>query len=281
MERRRDLGRVQLCIGRYAEKPYFMEKVHVHIYSVEELCYCLIQNVYLIDQEVMDEKLAVWLEEECGLGELAAVLRRVLKEECSISEYVGAILTYTGYGSREDADRTLESIEKGTNLSVYEKRKTRADYFAENGKYVLALKNYDSLLKELPETEKVLQAQVLHNRGVAYAELFQFQSAAESFRQAYECGGGEPSYISYLAAKRMKMEETEYVDFVAGEDYELSLKVEKLMEDAAKEFEGTQESRMLFTLKVCKEEDNSVSYYKEVERITDELKEKYRKITAE
>ena len=35
---------------------------------------------------------------------------------------------------------------------------------------------------------------------------------------------------------------------------------------------------VLFTLKVCKEEDNSVSYYEEVERITDDLKEQYRQM---
>lgn len=87
----------------------------------------------------------------------------------------------------------------------------------------------------------------------------------------------------HLAANRMRMEETEYVDFAAeGQDnYQLTLKVEKLMEDAVKEFEGTEESRMLFTLGVCREENPSVSYYDETERIVHVLKENYREITAE
>ena len=78
----------------------------------------------------------------------------------------------------------------------------------------------------------------------------------------------------------MFMEEREYVNFIALQPrgYEQTFTVEKRMEDAAGEFEGTEESRMLFTLKVCKEEDNSVSYYEEVERITDDLKEQYRQM---
>lgn len=277
------MGRVFLCLGEYAQKPYFVEKVYINVYSVEELCYCLIQNVYLIGQEIMNGKLTDWLSEECGLAELAGRLIKALKKGCSVSEYVGIILEYIGYGNPEEIERVKESLEKGADLNVYEKRKARADYFAENRKYVLALKNYDRLLEELPEAERELRARILHNKGVAYTGLFRFGSAAESFRQALEYGGGEETYISYLAASRMRMEETEYVDFIAGQkqDHGLSLKVEKLLEEAAAEFEGTEENRMLFTLKVCKEEDNSVSYYEEMERIVGGLKECYREIIAE
>lgn len=277
------MGKVLLCMGRYAEKPFFMEKVYINLYSVEELCYCLIQNAYLIDQELMESRLADWLAEECGLSELAQLLKAMVKKGCSVSEYAKAILEYVGYGSAEDRKRTCDTLEQGLDLNAYEKRKARADYLAENKKYVPALKNYDSLLEELPEAEVALRARVLHNRGVVYAGLFLFKNAAESFRSAYECAGGEEDYICYLAANRMRMEETEYVDFTAGagEKYELALQVEKLMEDAVKEYEGTQESRMLFTLKVCKEENHAVSYYEEIGRLAYELKEHYREITAE
>lgn len=42
------MGRVLLCLGRYARNPYFVERAYVNVYSVEELCYCLIRNAYLI-----------------------------------------------------------------------------------------------------------------------------------------------------------------------------------------------------------------------------------------
>lgn len=277
------MGRILLCVGRYAEKPYFVDKIYVNVYSVEELCYCLMQDVYLLDSDFMDRRLLTWLSEECGLLELTDKLEGMIKKECSASDFTGAILRYAGYGSEEEIRRTEDSLKNSTGLTVYEKRKMRADYFMENRKYAAALKLYDTLTQELPETDKEGKAAVYHNRGVAYAELFQFENAAASFKQAYELSGGEEAYVEYLAASRMWMEETDYVDFVSAqpENYELSLKVEQMVDDTAKQFEGTQESRMLFTLKVCKEEGNAVSYYDEIERITNGLKEQYREITAE
>lgn len=277
------MGKILLCMGKYAQTPFFMEKNYVNLYSVEELCYCLLKDAYLIGQEIMNGRLEEWLAEECGLPELAAKLGEMAKAGCTVSGYAWTILEYVGYGDRETWKQAVETLEEGRDLSLYEKRKVRADYLAGNKRYVSALKSYDNLLEELPEAEKELRAKILHNQGVVYASLFRFQSAAQCFREAYECGGGEEEYINFLAANRMRMEETEYVDFAAeGQDnYQLTLKVEKLMEDAVKEFEGTEESRMLFTLGVCREENPSVSYYDETERIVHVLKENYREITAE
>ncbi|NLL77294.1 MAG: hypothetical protein GX235_08610 [Clostridiales bacterium] len=277
------MGKVLLCVGKYADMPYFVEKAYINVYSAEELCYCLMQNIYLIDREIMDFNLVDWLDEECGLKELAEGLMPLLNEDCSIGDFIGYILDFVGYGDWDEVARIKENLKNGSGLSMYEKKKVRADYFAESGKYVLALKNYDILLEELPESENALRAKVYHNRGAIYAFFFRFAQAAESFMKAFECDGTEESYIAYLAASRMGMNETEYVNFIAEQvkDYELSLKVEKLFEDAKSQFETTEKSRMLFTLKVCKEENNSVSYYEEIERVTGELKEQYRENVSE
>lgn len=277
------MGRILLCIGKYAETPFFMEKICVNLYSVEELCYCLIKDAYLIDQDIMDGRMETWLAGECGLHELAKQLEELAKEGCTVGSYAGAILDYVGYGDGETRAKAVEILEEGRDLSLYEKRKARADYLAENKKYVSALKNYDSLLEELPEAEEELRAKIFHNQGVVYAGLFQFKNAAECFWKAYEGRRREDEYVNFLAANRMRMEETEYVDFAAGcqDKYELTLEVEKLMEDAVREFEGTEESRMLFTLRVFREENHAVSYYEETQRLVHRLKERYREITAE
>lgn len=277
------MGRVLLCSGRYAGKPYFVERAYASVYSVEELCYCLMKNAYLVDEEIMEGDLPEWLEQECGLPGLAGKLRQVREAKGTLEDYVGTILDDIGYGSREEIEKAKEEMKKGTGLNLYEKRKARADYLAGNKKPASALRIYEGLLEELPEEEKELRAKILYNRGVAYAQLFRFREAAESFRQSYEYVEREGAYVSYLAACRMYMEETEYLDFTASDiqGHRQALKVEKLMEEALGAFEGTQESRMLFTLKVCREEDNSVSYDEEARRITGNLKEQYRKMVTE
>lgn len=277
------MGKVLLCMGKYAKIPYLVEKVYINVYSIEEFCYCMIRNVHMIDREIMSHKLIKWLEEECGLPELAKELSERMDEECSVGSFLGYILEYTGYGTRNEIEWVKGELTNGSGLTAFEKKKARADYFVKNRKYMLALKLYDILLDELPEAERVLRAKAYHNRGVVYTGLFQLRRAAESFKLAYECDGGEESFLAYLAANRMSMDETEYVNFAAGQEngYEQSLQVEKLLNEARSQFEGTQECRMLFTLKVCKEEDNTVSYYEEIEHITGELKERYRELVEE
>ncbi len=60
------MGRVLLCVGKYADKPYFLERLYVNVYSAEELCYCLMQNAFLIGKEIVDEGLAEWLANRIG-----------------------------------------------------------------------------------------------------------------------------------------------------------------------------------------------------------------------
>ena len=140
------MGRVLLCLGRYARNPYFVERAYVNVYSVEELCYCLIRNAYLVDEEIMDENLPGWLERECGLKNLAEKLRQVKEAGESPGDYAGTILDYVGYGSREEIGQAREEMNKGTGLSLYEKRKARADHLAESKKLASALKVYEGLV---------------------------------------------------------------------------------------------------------------------------------------
>ena len=40
-----------LCIGTYAQTPFHMEKIGRNVFCIEELCYCIVQNAFLIDEE--------------------------------------------------------------------------------------------------------------------------------------------------------------------------------------------------------------------------------------
>lgn len=276
------MGRVLLCVGRYAERPYFMERAYVQLYSIEELCYCFIHNAYLIGEEILDGRLTEWLKKECGLEELAGMLLE-LQQEGAAGEYAERIMEYAGYGSRQEIRRVREILNEDRDLGLYEKRKARADHLMQHGKYLMALKSYTSLLEEIPLGERELRARVFHNRGVSYAGLFRFEEAARDFERASEWGGGEASMIGWLAARRMTLEETSYLNFLAShpEADGYALKVEELLRQAEATFEGTEKSRMLFTLRVSREEQELVSYQDEIEKLLCSLKNRYREITSE
>ena len=58
-----------LCQTKKAEVPYFIENISTNIYSLEELCYYLYHNLYLVDKTIINEGLCAWIQEELELPE--------------------------------------------------------------------------------------------------------------------------------------------------------------------------------------------------------------------
>ena len=44
-----------LCQTKKADKPFFVESINTNIYSLEELCYFLYHNLYLVDSSIINE----------------------------------------------------------------------------------------------------------------------------------------------------------------------------------------------------------------------------------
>lgn len=281
------MGRIILETGRYAEKPYYVERFYVNLYSVEELCYLFVEKAELLDQDIMQHEMVQWLDEQCGLNQLAHSLYALLNQKGSTVAYVGTILEYVNLYPEEVIARTEEVIKANEGLNPCERKKAKADYLLQSRKYYAALEQYHSLFAQIPETDKTLQAKILHNMGVACAGMFMFKQAAEWFMKSYQAGREEESLISYLAATRMSCQDKDYITFIAEhpEYHDASLMVEKRINQSVGQFEGTDENRMLFTLQVFKEEGNStlgntVPYYNEIEKLTNSLKEKYREYVS-
>lgn len=277
------MSNIIMPTGKRAEVPYFFEKTYVNLYSAEELCYCLVENAEMLDQDIVSPALANWLDTQCGLSELAHALQALVNQKGSAGAYVGIILDYVGLYPQGKSDEIEEVIKDNVNLTPFEKQKAGADNMLNNGRYFIALEQYENLLSKLPGEERKLRGSLLHNIGTANARLFMFGQAAEAFLKAYELDGATESLRQYLTARRLSEKDNEYIDLVADhpEWYEMSLQTEKMLNDCISEFEATQECRMLFTLQVCREEGGSVSdntntYYGEIERLANELKEHYR-----
>ena len=277
------MSRIILGTGRYAEKPYYMDKFYVNLYSVEELYYLIVDKAELLDQDVMLPELVKWLDEQCGLNQLAHTLYTLLNQKASAAAFAGTILEYVNLYPEDVIARTGEIIRSNEGLNPCERKKAKADYLLQNRKYHAAIEQYHILLAQIPETDRLLRAKILHNIGAAYAGMFMFRQASDFFLQSHETDQNKESLLSYLAALRMSCQEKDYIAFISEhpEYHDASLKVERQIEQASGQFEGTDENRMLFTLQVFKEEGNSnlgstVHYYNEIEKLTADLKEQYR-----
>lgn len=280
---RKSMGRILLCTGRYAKTPYRFDSICVNVYCVEELCYLLASNPFMIDAGIMDRELAEWLDRECGLQELSHQLLTLFQRGSQPGVFVNTILDYVNYCTYEDRQKIDEVLKGNIGLTPYEKQKKQGDFLVQNGRYQMAVVEYEKLLMQLPETESTLRPLIYHNMGVAYSNLFQFENAAKYLKRAYELSGSEESGMQYLMAVRQQLSDGEYVSFIAdnGQYYELSMKVEKYFDAAKEQFEATKENIMLSALQIYKDEGNIASYYEEIDKIISNLKNEYRECVAQ
>ena len=152
-------------------------------------------------------------------------------------------------------------------------------------KYTLALKNYDALLQKWQEQDaegKTLPAvsclaAIWHNKGVAFAGLMRYDNAAECFLKACELEAGTGSYVDYLAAMRMQLNEKEYIDLVAehGVLHNDSMKLEKRFEQVMGEWEQQPDYLRLSNRQELRVRDRQ-KYLEENERLLQALKDSYR-----
>lgn len=278
--------RVSVCVGNYAKTPYRIQGLEINVYCMEELCYCMKENAFLLDLSLLDDGMIEWIERECGLKELAGALHSQIHKKGSLSGFAGMILEYVGFYDSATIREVEQVLKQGAGLSGIEKRKSQVDHLVRKKKYVSALYGYDLLLQKWEEQEKsgeVLPAAsclaaILHNKGVAYAGLMRYDMAAEFFRLAYEKDEKEEYYIDYLAAKRMQLTENEYVAFAAGipENYRHTLELEKKMERFSEEWEIQPEYLQLYNRREYRTGSDGKKYYEENDRLMRLLKDNYR-----
>ena len=65
------MGRLIQCCGRLAKRPYHFQLGDTRVYSIEEVCYFIAHNIYLLQRDVFGKGFVNWVREELALTELA------------------------------------------------------------------------------------------------------------------------------------------------------------------------------------------------------------------
>jgi tetratricopeptide (TPR) repeat protein len=193
--------------------PYYIDGISVNVYSLEELCYCFMNNVYLIERDFMSEEFCTWIGKEIGRIRLAERLRKIMETNGKLSVFVREILQETGYLSQREAEQVLSAIAEMEEKSDFERSKIRADRLMENRKYLSGIYEYKRLLdSEDAKAEKpVTIGNIWHNLGTAYAKLFLFEEAKECFEEAYRRNRDAESLKELLMCYRMQRDESGFI----------------------------------------------------------------------
>lgn len=227
-----------LCQTKKAEVPYFVENISTNIYTIEELCYYLYHNLYLIDHSIMNEELLRWLQEELNLSKLAAKLRPRIGKFSSAEDFLYPIFKEINYLTYEELKELNGRLTKLDQEPLVIREKKKGDTLMKNAMYVHAMEVYQKLLEKenLEDAREGLTASVYYNLGCAYSYLFQMEKAIECFRSAYE-SKESPVYLkSFLLAYRSVRTPIEYESMLSemGADADMRASVADALERFAR-----------------------------------------------
>lgn len=198
------MGELLYCHEPIAALPYYVEGIGINLYSMEELCYYIMGNTYLLDNSFMSEELCTWIEKQMGLYKLAEQLRDLMRGQGLLSEFVLAILEQTGYCTTKEMQDIILIIRQMEEKSDFECNKIRADQLMEKQKILAAIYEYKRLLdsSDAKDASALLRGNIWHNLGTAYARLFLFEEAANCYEQAYKLNESRESLRECLLCYR-------------------------------------------------------------------------------
>lgn len=201
-----------LCLLEQAKKPYFIENIRTGIFSLEELCFYLYHNVWLIDETIMNEGLCDWLRDELGLVRLYRQLYEQLEKKDGVAFFVLPIFREAGYLNGQQMRAYQEQLAKLEIQSEDMKQKMRGDYLVKEGMFSRAIREYEQILRRKNPGKLGVQfyAGIWNNLGAAYAGLFQFRQAADCFLESYQLMQTKEAFRKYVSTLPLFLDETAY-----------------------------------------------------------------------
>lgn len=278
------MGKIYQCVGHYAETAYTIRRTWIHVHCVEELCYYICNNAYLLEEDFINQDMLLWLDSECMLPSLAKTLRAQSRQGVRLEDQVRLLLETVHYCPAEEIDAIVGMIAANDNMNSLQKNKIRADYFLKNERYALALQSYEELAEDLKEEkDDKLIASVYYNMGVIYAHLFLLGQAGEYFKLAYDKQEKEEYLAAYLAIRRMIGPDEEYLKLVGQhEEYHQASRIlENMMDKVEKDWKTSNEHLRIMEMRRMRESGSMEMYDRQVEQMNSVCKEKYRNMVIE
>jgi len=205
------------CANSIAATPYYIEEASLNVYSLEELSYFMLNNIYLLSTRLMNAELCNWIGRELKQPKLASELLSMVQNNSPLHIFVGHILNANGYASNKEIKDALAIISTFENKSEAERKKLRADRLMAGGKLVDAMYEYETLLSdEVAKTmSRITEGDVYHNLGCAFAKLFFFEEACRCFDEGYKCNQKKQTLYQLLYSARCAKNKQMFDEYVS------------------------------------------------------------------
>lgn len=208
------MGKLILCKGSYAKRPYYMSVGDINIYSIEELCFYIANNLDIIIELDLNKSLMDWIKDQLKMEDLASKLYKLQEEAVSNRFIIQTILNSCNYFTSSQKVRIIQTISEIENLPLLQRKVKKANslLFAKN--YLEAQECYESIIEgemagDLSAKE---YGQILHNLGITKLFTLGVRQASIFFKHAYEVNQEEESLKQYLLCLKLSNQEDMFVD---------------------------------------------------------------------
>ncbi len=196
------MGKLIRCSGRLAEKPYLFPMTKTRVYSIEEVCYYIRNNIYMMQEEIFDQEFACWLREELDMGVTADKLDQMRADHNNLKDIVVTLCCSCDYYTETQIEQLIKIMDETQNLPLRGRRKIKADSFLKSGSLDKAKQEYESILKsdDILGAAEEEYGDIYHCLGVVCARTGEFLQAAQAFQKAYEKNRRSESKEAYFYA---------------------------------------------------------------------------------
>jgi tetratricopeptide (TPR) repeat protein len=277
------MGKIILCSGIRTKRPYAFAPTGIRIYSIEELCYYLYNNVYSIEEGMFSDSFIDWIGTELKLTDRADKLKQLKEQKADIKTVVTAILCSSDYYTEEEIKNLIAILDDIIGMPVYKRRLMKAKHFLKNNKYTEAAVEYQQVLlsEEAADLTPEEYGDILHNMAVAKVHMNGLSEAIELFRGAFERNHREESLKQYLYSLKLSNNDKLFIEKL--EEYQVSEeRKEEILSFLEQQSRAVKQSAKMLgiqQLKLLKIQDRYKEYDEKLNEILEDWKEKVRKST--
>lgn len=275
------MGKLIQCSSCIAKEPYLFRLTKTNVYSIEEVCYYIRHNIYMMQEEVFDREFVLWLRNELHMDKTADKLEHLIQDHHNIKDIVVTICCSCDYYDEEEINELIRIMDELDQLPMYARRKYKGDNYLRCKSYEKALEEYEKIFEsdEILQADAAVYGDIFHNMGVAYVNIGEFHKASELFLKAYEKNNREESLSQCLFALRMCKDVERFKKLVKDLDIspekqsQWEKEYQKVMEACA----AGKASRQIERLRNLIKNGSVEEYYDKVHTYIVDWKNEYRK----
>jgi tetratricopeptide (TPR) repeat protein len=193
-------------------------RLHLRIYSLEELCYFICNNLYLIDDIFINRGLCDWIEDELELTSISDALREQMDEDAAATDLAVIILERSKIYALSEVNKMRNILEQLKNQKPLERQKFKADNLLNLGQSESAILIYQEMIDGDWDVSvpKEFYARIYASLGAAFGGQFLYAQAAKMYQEAYSLFKNDEFLKAYLYCCYRTLPRERYVKMLSG-----------------------------------------------------------------